>query len=329
MVAQDGTLTGFTQLIGQSALARRLLTALEQDRIAHAVIFAGPPGSGKRTAASIYARALLCRGEGRKPCDICPSCRKVFAGSHPDLHVVKPKEGEPYGVDVARALQSQLYVRPYEGGRVVIIVENAHELTVPAQNALLKTLEEPPGHAVLMLLAETLSPLLPTVLSRCAVYKMARLSPGQMISVLTSRGYESNARTAHAAAMGDGRPGRALQLLEDGDYWELKDRAMAVLEGLVAARRLAGAIRFAQDNRDRAADILTIWECALRDAAVMESRADAPPLTAEAPAFLAKAGLPALERMLSACVAARKALDGNAIYSITMDNLFIALSGGF
>lgn len=322
-------LISFDQLVGQSALTARLSTALHQGRVAHAVIIAGPRGSGKRTLANIYARALVCQGEGVKPCNSCPSCRRALGGNHPDLHVVKPEEeGKALGVDEARGVLRLIDLKPYEGGRAVVTVTGAHGMTVQAQNALLKTLEEPPEHVVLMLLAETLSPLLPTILSRCAVYKMRRLKPAEVLAVLLRHGHAEDLRTLHAAAMADGSPGRALALLADESYWTLRDRAMAALEQLVAGRKLAAAMKFAQENRNRAQEVLTIWECAVRDAAVAAAGARSGLLTGEAKGFLKAAGAEALERRLAACVEARRALDGNAIYTMTMDRLLIELAGG-
>jgi DNA polymerase III subunit delta' len=219
-------------------------------------------------------------------------------------------------------------MKPYEGGRAVVVVQNAHDMTPQAQNALLKTLEEPPEHAVLMLLAESLSPLLPTILSRCTLYKMERLGPGQMQDVLRGRGYAPGGKTAQAATMADGRPGRALELLADEGYWALRDRAMETLEKLVSGKRLAGAMKFMQDNRARAGEVLEIWECAVRDAAVALSHSGAGLLAGEGFAFLNVSGMDRLIEMLSACADARKALDGNAIYTIAMDKLLLAFSGG-
>lgn len=329
MSIQGATFAAFEQLTGQSALTARFRAALAQDRIAHAVIIAGPAGSGKRSLAAIYARALLCQSNGARPCNSCPSCKKALGGNHADLHIIKPEEeGKSLGVDEARSLQHMIDVKPYEGGRVVVIVQCAHDMTPQAQNALLKTLEEPPEHVVLMLLAESLSPLLPTILSRCVVYTMARLNAVDIQTVLQGRGYPADEKTAHAAAMADGRPGRALELLADEGYWALRDRALSILELLVKSRKLAEAIKFAQDNRGKAWEVLTIWECAIRDAAVAQSGSQAVLLGGQAPAYLRKLGMNALEKMLSACAAARRALDGNAIYSMTIDHLLIELSGG-
>lgn len=321
----------FTHFLGQPALTERLLVPLQQGRVAHALIFLGPSGSGRRTAAALYARALLCRSDTEKPCNHCSSCSQVLAQSHPDLHVLRPAEpGKSLGVEDARGLMRQMDMKPYEGGRVVAIVEDAHALTPQAQNALLKTLEEPPAHAVFLLLAETLSSLLPTVLSRCSVVKLAKLSTQDVMAVLMKRGGASPAdeRTQHAAAIADGSPGRALALLADEDYWPLREDALRVLDTLAAGGGLAQAMKFLQERRARIDDVLLLWECALRDGRLRQvgSRADS---LSGAPrkALLALSG-ERLEQMLTACAAARRALDGNAIYTVATDRLLLHLSGG-
>jgi DNA polymerase-3 subunit delta' len=319
-------------MAGQSALTARLMATLEKGRVAHAVIFAGPSGSGKKTIAGIYARALLCGSAGAKPskpCNACASCRKALDGNHPDLHIVKSaEEGKALGVDEARGLQKVIELKPYEGGRAVVIVQNAQDLTQQAQNALLKTLEEPPEHVVLMLLAESLSPLLPTILSRCAVYSMARLNRSEMLSVLRSRGCPGGERTEQAASMADGRPGRALELLAEDGWWALRDKALETLEQLVKSRRLAAAVKFMQEHRAQSDEVLSIWECALRDAAVRESRSYAELISGGGFAFLQETNMDRLVNMLSACADMRRALDGNAVYAMAVDRLLIEFSGG-
>ena len=329
MANQETGPIAFEQLVGQSALAARLRAALGQGRVAHAVIIAGPRGSGKRTLAAIYARALVCRGEGPKPCNACPSCRKALGGNHPDLHAVRPEgEGKSFGVDEARGILRLIDLKPYEGGRAVVVLEQAHAMTTQAQNALLKTLEEPPEHVALILLAESLSPLLPTILSRCALLQMRKLNSREMAEVLKRHGQADGEHARHAAAMADGSPGRALELLQDESYWTLRDRAMAALEQLVNGKKLAEAMKFAQESRNRADDVLTVWECAIRDAAVRASGARSGLLTGDAKAYLKNLGPEALERRLGACEQARRDLEGNAVYTMTMDRLLIELAGG-
>ena len=120
----------------------------------------------------------------------------------------------------------------------------------------------------------------------------------------------------------------ALELLSDDSYWALKDKAMLVLEQLLTGRRLAEAMKFAQDSKGRAGDVLSVWECAARDATVALAHSHATLLTGEAKDFLKDAGTERLLAMLSACQETRKALDGNAMYAMTMDKLMIELAGG-
>jgi hypothetical protein len=157
---------------------------------------------------------------------------------------------------------------------------------------------------------------------------MARLNQQDMMSVLQSRGYSRDSKTMIAAAMADGRPGRALELLSDDGYWVLRDKAMGALEQLTCGKQLAAAMKFMQDNRAKAGEVLTIWECAVRDAAIAASGSKAPLLTGAVPGFLKSVSREAMEKMLSDFAGARRALDGNAVYSMAMDNLLIELAGG-
>ncbi len=336
----------FDQVIGQSAAVARLQSALTRGRVAHAILLCGPDGSGKRTLANLFARALLCESD-EKPCNHCSPCRKALSGNHADLHVIIPKEegakggperalspGTPrlkrksLGVEEARAIARIIDVRPYEGGHAVVVIDSAQELTPAAQNALLKTLEEPPAHVVFLLLAESTAALLPTVLSRCAMVKLARLNGADVRRVLSSRGYTDTERTAEAAAMADGLPGRALELLADEGFWALRERALQTLQTLTTTGRLAEAMRFLQDNRAGWPRVLDIWERALRDALVARSGARTPPLGGQTPAALRALDEHKLEDMLLSLSAAHKAMDGNGIYTVVMDHLLIELSGG-
>jgi DNA polymerase-3 subunit delta' len=336
------------QIIGQSAVTARFRAMLVHNRVAHAIILAGPDGSGKRTLASIFARALFCSSI-EKPCNHCSQCRKAIAGNHADLHVIIPVEdgrekgkaettlqpGTPrlkmksLGVEEARSIQRLIDVRPYEGGRTVVIIDSAHELTAAAQNALLKILEEPPDHVVFLLLADSLSSLLPTVLSRCSVFSMARLTASEMMAVLAGRGLADDPRAADAASLADGWPGKALALLQDEPYWVLRGKAETILRQLVTHRSLAEAMRFLQDNRSKWPDILDLWERAIRDEMVRRAGANAGLLSGnEAFDMFLSTESEKLEQLLLSAMETRRSLDGNGIYTIAMDRLLIELSGG-
>lgn len=147
-------------------------TALAQGHFPQTVLLAGEAGSGKMRLALHLAAGLLCAGAGQRPCGVCNACHKVREGIHPDLTIIDGGETE-IKVDQARALRAEVCIRPNDGDRRVIIVRHAHNMNPAAQNALLKTLEEPPACAYFILTSEQPGALLPTILSRCTRYDLA------------------------------------------------------------------------------------------------------------------------------------------------------------
>jgi DNA polymerase-3 subunit delta' len=156
---------GFQQLSGQRRAKALLQTALASNKIAHAYLFAGPSGSGRREMAYVFAQALFCELDGNDACGKCLECRKVLHGNHPDLHVIAP-DGATVKIDQIRTLQRDLSYRSAHAGYKVYIIEGAETMTVQAGNSLLKFLEEPPSPVVAILLAPSAQAVLPTILSR-------------------------------------------------------------------------------------------------------------------------------------------------------------------
>jgi DNA polymerase III subunit delta' len=156
---------GFQQVTGQDRAKALLQNALTSKRVAHAYLFAGPIGSGRREMAQVFAQALFCEKGGGDACGDCLECRKVLHGNHPDLHVVAP-DGATVKIEQIRALQRELSYRSVGSGYKVYIIESAETMTVQAANSLLKFLEEPPSPVVAILLTPSAQAVLPTILSR-------------------------------------------------------------------------------------------------------------------------------------------------------------------
>ena len=161
----------FAQIIGHDRQKNILRRALASGRLAHAYLFAGPDGVGKRLMALALARVLFCaHGTG---CGECAACRKLDHRNHPDLHALEP-DGSSIKIEQVRALQRDLSLRPLEASRKVCLIEAAETMTVGAANALLKTLEEPRGDTVLLLLSSQPQRLLETIRSRCQLLLFSR-----------------------------------------------------------------------------------------------------------------------------------------------------------
>jgi DNA polymerase-3 subunit delta' len=209
----QAALITFAAIHGHDRLCDFLRAAVGNGRLAHALLFAGPDGVGKRSVALACAAWMHCTGGGSDACGACASCRQIAAGSHPDVQQVAIAAGKKeIGVDRVRELKRFMQLRPLLGKNKVAIVDEAPSLTVAAQNALLKTLEEPPDHSLLILVASNPDALLPTVRSRCQRLRFAPL-PVELVATIVARAAGVDAAAAHELALlAEGSPGRALAL---------------------------------------------------------------------------------------------------------------------
>lgn len=240
------------EILGQERAIRQLGHALGQNRLAHALVFAGPPGTGKRTTALALARAELCSNEPGKGCDFCEDCHLVEAGTHPDLLIEdmeKAREeratASQLSIGQVRRLRSSLALAAVRGRRKIAIVEPAEKLGTDAQNALLKTLEEPPSGSTLILVSANPDALLPTIRSRCQTLLFAPLSEEIVTTLLSRRGVEG---AESIAGLAEGSLDRAEQLAGEETrerYEELRGRldslaATSIPDLLDFAENLAG-----------------------------------------------------------------------------------------
>jgi DNA polymerase III subunit delta' len=218
---------GFSAILGQPNAVNILKSGIESGRVAHAYLFAGPAGLGKKLTALTFARALNCQSEV-KPCDSCVSCQKAIHSNHPDIVHLKP-EGLSFKIEQARELQKMVHSRVYEGNYKVFIIEDMHKATLQASNSLLKTLEEPPGNSVFVLISENPNALPQTVLSRCQRVNFAPL-PGEVIQdCLVKRGYDS-IKACQAAELSLGSLGRGLEIIENEKFLKNRQQALEFLQ---------------------------------------------------------------------------------------------------
>lgn len=273
----------FRDIAGHHHLLELIAGAASRGTLPPSLIFAGPDGVGKRMAATALAQAMNCLAPaGTDSCGACASCKRIARGVHADVLVIVPGETGSIKVDQVREAIERAAYRPFEGRRRVVIIDDADEILVEAQNALLKTLEEPPPASVFVLVTSRPDVLLPTVRSRCQRLRFGRLAPGEVATVLMqAHGYSET--DAHAAAsLSDGSVGRALEGGSES-FVDARDAAAQLLEGaatsddprrrLESAKALTGAGRGATD-RDELARRLRALSSILRDLGLLLSGGD-------------------------------------------------------
>ena len=220
---------------GQGAARSSFFGAVERGRLGQAYLLVGPDGVGKRLFARELAKAFLCERPPAplSPCDRCPGCAQVEAGSHPDLLTLRTPEGKhELPVDAMREFCSHLALKPTRGPRKIGIVEDADDFNEESSNSFLKTLEEPPPGALLLLIGTGTDRQLQTILSRCQIVRFAPLSDADVSAILAEHGIDDAGKRERLARLGAGSASRALAL-DDDSIWQVRQK---LVEGLTDPR---------------------------------------------------------------------------------------------
>jgi DNA polymerase III subunit delta' len=246
----------------------------------HAYLFAGPPGLGRRTLALRFAQALNCQTpvEAGIPCGQCRDCKQIEAMQHADLTIIQAEsEGGTLKVDQIREARRSLTLKPYQSNYRVALFFRFQEANDNAANALLKTLEEAPSYAVLILTADNPEQLLPTIVSRCEVLRLRPLKIESVQSALENRGIETGQARLIAHISG-GRFGYALRLIENETLLEKREERLNDLQSLISASRVekfAYADKLARDKESMRQAVL-IWLSYWRDVMLRSAQAETP-----------------------------------------------------
>lgn len=254
----------FNQIRGNAGILRHLQSAIKNGTVSHAYIFEGPSGMGKKLLANTFAKALQCEERISPPCQTCVSCRRFENHNHPDVIYVAPAKTKSIGVDdIREQVNRNMEIKPYEYPYKIFLIDAADTMTAAAQNALLKTIEEPAGYGVFLLLAANKDFFLPTILSRCVTFRMQPLPDTLVTAELLARGIDEElARTAGVYARGN--IGRAIQLAESDEFQAMRRKLLSHMcdlpsMELVKAFSLFELLEGYKDQIQEALDILFLW----------------------------------------------------------------------
>jgi DNA polymerase III subunit delta' len=230
----------FDSFVGNQRVVEILRRAVDQERLPHALIFAGPAGVGKRTLALLLAQHLNClQPAGGSACNVCMSCRKIINATHPDVRVIEP-DGAFIKIDRLRELIDEVAYQPFEGRYRVAILDGADQMRVEAANCLLKTLEEPPSRSILILLTAKPYLLLRTIRSRSRILQFGSIAEKEIEEYLANREGRSREDAQLAAALSNGSLGAALDFDADR-HREIRRQALRFVSVLLRRERFTPA----------------------------------------------------------------------------------------
>lgn len=324
----------FSDIIGQEQLKEHLLNAMKRDKVSHAYILNGERGAGKEFIAGIFAMALQC--ENRKeeePCQKCHSCVQFLSGNQPDIIYVAHEKPNSIGVDDIRSqINNDIGIKPYSSPRKIYIMSEGEKMTPQAQNALLKTLEEPPEYAVIMILTTNVDAFLPTILSRCVVLNLKPVKDEQLKRFLMESMQIPDYKANICVAFARGNVGKAKLLASSEEFDKVKEEAISLLRNItdMEINEVVAAIKkiseYKLDINDYL-DILAVW---YRDVLLFKATHDANHLIfREEIQYIRrvadKSTYEGIEEIIDALEKAKNRLNANVSFDLTMELLLLTI----
>lgn len=331
---------GFDDILGQKTIVEHLKTAIAQNRPSHAYIFCGDEGSGKKLLANRFAAGLLCDGPvDERPCGSCIPCIQTSSGNHPDIIFVTHEKKNITVGDIRTQVVQDIAIKPYSGQFKIYIIDDADRMNEEAQNALLKTLEEPPEYAVILLLAKNTGSFLQTILSRCVMLRLIPLDNDIIKDYLIKRLEIPDYYAKLCAAFSNGCIGRAIRYASSDQFSAAKDRALRIVKNINRMSQSDIANELTQLNPSKAGedalpfddylDLFGIW---FHDVLIFKATADANKVIflseiSDIRAQAAAMSYETLSGIIEAIDRTRQRLNANVYFDVAVELLLIKLKG--
>ncbi|MEL7647016.1 MAG: DNA polymerase III subunit delta' [Sedimentibacter sp.] len=263
----------YSQVAGQDEIKTSLINSIKKGNISHGYIFEGPKGMGKSDLALIFAQSLFCTDFSGEPCNRCFSCIKMNSLNHPDLHVMNQDDDTIKREDIEKVLES-VYKKPYEADRKVFIIRDAQKMTTQAANTFLKTLEEPPGDSVMILLTTNVNLLLPTIVSRCQTIKFRNISKETIKNYLVQKMGAQEDKAELAASYSRGILNMAVNIVNGKDMiLEERKAVIGLFDRIIKADSeiIYEVESYFEENKDKIDEIIVIMMIWIRDVSFVKN----------------------------------------------------------
>lgn len=326
-------MAGFQDILGHEQIIEHLKNAIKTDKVSHAYILDGPDMSGKKMIADAFSMTLQCEKKGTEPCMECHSCKQALGKNQPDIIYLQHEKPNTISVDDIRSqINNDIGVKPYSSPYKVYIVDEAEKMNVQAQNALLKTIEEPPAYAVILLLTNNAEIFLPTILSRCVRLSLKAV-PDEKIKAYLMENYEvPDYKADVCVAFAQGNVGKAIELAESEDFNEIKNSALQLIKRLddIELYEMTEAVKQISNYKLKINDyfdLIMIW---YRDVLLYKATADVNKLIFKEEVYeikkeASRSSYGGIENILEALEKAKIRLNANVNFDLVIELLLLTI----
>lgn len=326
-------MANFNDIIGQEHLTEQLQKIVKENKVSHAYLLNGELRSGKEFIAKIFANALQCENEVSAPCGVCPSCKKALSGNHPDIRFIAHEKPNTISVDdIRKQINDDIHILPYIGPYKIYIMNEAEKMTVQAQNALLKTLEEPPSYALILLLTTSVEAMLPTIVSRCVNLSMRPVPDAVLKEFLMQEIRVPDYKADIGVAFARGNLGRAKLLVSSEDFDKIREEAVTLLKYIdeMDMTEIVDAIKKINDYKFDINDYLDIISVWYRDVLLFKATNDVNGLIFKKEIqyikkVAKKSSYEGIETILDSLEKAKARLRANVNFDLTMELLLLSI----
>ncbi|MBQ2705672.1 MAG: DNA polymerase III subunit delta [Agathobacter sp.] len=326
-------MAGFRDIIGHNQIVDHLKNAIRMEKISHAYIFNGESNAGKMMLAEAFAMALQCENHGDEPCMECRSCHQAKEHNQPDIIYVSHDKPNVISVDdIRQQLNNDIVIKPYNSKYKIYIVDEAEKMNVQAQNALLKTIEEPPTYGIILLLTTNADSFLPTILSRCITLNLKTVNEDLIKSYLMKKYQIPDYQADVCAAFAQGNVGKAIQLAASDEFNELKAAALSIVKkledmDLYELNQLIKQINEFKPKIHEYFDLLTLW---FRDVLYLKATNDVNNLIFKDEVYdikkqAAKRSYSGIETILRSLEQSRVRLNANVNFDLVIELLLLTI----
>lgn len=323
----------FSDIIGQDAIKEHLQTAIRMGKVSHAYIINGERSAGKEFIAKLFAMTLQCEQRGDEPCQQCRSCKQALSENQPDIiRLVHEKPNTISVEDIRTQINNDMGIKPYSSPYKIYIISEGEKMTVQAQNALLKTLEEPPEYGIILILTSSLETLLPTIQSRCVVLNVRPVADELVKKYLMETMQVPDYKAEVCTAFARGNIGRAKMLAASEEFDKVKEEALILLKNInqMEISEIVAAIKKINEYQFDVSDYLDILAIWYRDVLLFKAMNDANHLIFRQEIqyikkVAARSSYEGIERVLEALDKAKVRLAANVNFDLTMELLLLTI----